>query len=73
MANLLKQSMEIFETPKTIEKWDSFIQLISLKWSIELAWFNKLKTEIDRYFTINDKHITLYGTVPALMGPKNLC
>ncbi len=50
---LLKQTASLFEKQKTSEKWNAYLELIAQKEQIKNLWFNKLKSELIKYFSTN--------------------
>jgi hypothetical protein len=47
---LLQQTASLFEDPK---KWNAYLELIAQKEQLKNFWFNKLKSELIKYFSTN--------------------
>lgn len=50
---LLQQTASLFEKQKSPEKWNAYLELIAQKEQIKNLWFNKLKSELIKYFSTN--------------------
>ena len=50
---LLQQTASLFEKPKSPEKWNTYLELTTQKEQIKTLWFNKLKSELIKYFSTN--------------------
>ncbi len=50
---ILQKTASLFENPKSPEKWNAYLELISQKEQIKTLWLNKLKSELVKYFSTN--------------------
>jgi len=50
---LIQQTANLFEQPKTPEKWNAYLELTTQKEQIKNLWLNKLKSQLIKYFSTN--------------------